>query len=329
MGKTKITRGITKEFANALAASELYELYKEHNDELFLGIRNERINLYYNASSVCRVTYDNKRKKLNCSTHKKYIKGLSDSDDYTGNDYREVPIEKIVSDYEQIKKDIDTQNAPEKIAQQKLVHLNNINKESKWFCIDIEYIKQRDSKLDEEYGRFDIVAISKEKPHRVALAELKYGKNSLGSSSGIVKHAKDYAKFKEDCILSTHMKKEIFDIVANLNTLEICPIRIKDKSEINDEPEFYFITLNNNPETEAHSTPKMTMGGYVFNKNNPKFIKIGSKEQASITVESELGVDITNPANEKLYAKFLFSKDTIDNISIKDIIDDQSYDRDF
>ena len=321
----KITRGISEAFADALAASELHKLYEANNHELFWGIRNGYVNLYYNAASVCKVTYDSRRKMLSCSTHKKYI---SDTDGYKKSDYRPVQIQRIVTDYKQIKEVIDSKNTPEKIAQQRLIYLNNSNTKSKWFCIDIEYVKQRNSGADEKYGRFDIVAISKETPHRVALIELKYGIGAIGSSSGIVKHAEDYARFNEDNVLGTHMKKEIIDIIANLNTLKICSITIKDESKIVDVPQFYYITLDNNPETEAHTTPKMTMGGYVFNRTNPKFKRTGSREQASNTVESKMG-DITNPANKKLYARFLFSKDTISGISIKDIIDDPLYDREF
>ena len=327
----KITRGISEEFAKALAASKLHKLYDANNHELFWGIRNGYVNLYYNAASVCKVKYDGRRKKLNCSTHKKYI---ADTDDSKKSDYRAIPIQKIVDDYQLIKKVINSKNTPEKIMQQKLLYLNNSNEKSKWFCIDIEYVKQRNSSADEKdkkYGRFDIVAISKEKPRRVALIEFKYGIGAIGGSSGIVKHAEDYTRFNEDNILGTHMRKEIIDIVANLNTLEICSIKIEDEGEIVEAPEFYFITLDNNPKTKTQTTPKMTMGGYVFNRTNPKFMKIGSRKQASNTVESKCG-DITDPANQKLYARFLFSRETIDTINsnpITDIIDDPLYDREF
>jgi hypothetical protein len=42
----KITRGISKDFAEAFKKSELYKLYGEHKDELFIGVRNNYLNLY-------------------------------------------------------------------------------------------------------------------------------------------------------------------------------------------------------------------------------------------------------------------------------------------
>ena len=328
----KITRGISPEFAEALAKSPLFKLYQEHKSELFLGIRNDSVNLYYNAASVCKVTFNSRANKLSCTSHGKYV---PDAAKNKKSDYVPVPIEKIVSDYCEIKKAIDAihgdaESSNEKKAQQKLVYLNNFNKESNWFCIDIEYVKQRINNDDKKkYGRFDIVAVSKGKPqHRVALIELKYGIDSLGGPSGILKHAEDYARFKEHKILSTHMKKEIVDIVANLNTLGICPMKIDEESELNDEPEFYFITLNNNPKKKWSSTPKMTMAGYVFCESNEKYTKEGAKRPSSNPVESKFG-DITDRKNKELYAQFLFSEQKIDNLSITDIIDDPSYDRTF
>jgi hypothetical protein len=319
----ELTRGIDEEFAETFKRSDLFSLYQGHKNELFVGVRNNYLNLYYNCDSVAKVEYT--KKVIICKVDKYYLDGKH----HTADDKktRITPYE-ICERYAIIKRNIENRMTPEKKAQSRLVILNNNNEDSKWFCIDIEYVKQRNSGADKKYGRFDIVAVSKKTPYRVALIELKYGIGAIGSSSGIVKHAEDYASFNKDHILSTHMKKEIVDIVATLNTLEICSITIKDESEIVDVPEFYFITLDNNPETEAHTTPKMTMGGYVFNRTNPKFKKTGSREQASNTVESKMG-DITDQANKKLYAQFLFSKDTVCDISIKDIIDDPLYDREF
>jgi hypothetical protein len=155
----------------------------------------------------------------------------------------------------------------------------------------------------------------------------------LGGKSGVFKHVSDF----DDIIrpengtneFESYVKEDIVGIVASMNRVfkNEYPLQINDTSDIANKPEFYFITLDNNPQTPKHSTPKMTMGGYVFNKDNPKYISLGTKRQAKVTVESGFG-DITDHSN-KLYAQFLFSKDTVDKISITDIIDDTSYDREF
>lgn len=68
----------------------------------------------------------------------------------------------------------------EKVAQQAIIIKNNLNKESNWYCVDMEYCSPGLG-----FGRFDIVAISKDKnpnnKYDVSLIELKYG---TGSYSG-------------------------------------------------------------------------------------------------------------------------------------------------
>ena len=55
--KKKITRGISKDFAEAFKQSELYKLYREHKAELFIGVRNNYLNLYYKSTLKNRPFY--------------------------------------------------------------------------------------------------------------------------------------------------------------------------------------------------------------------------------------------------------------------------------
>jgi hypothetical protein len=57
MGR-KLTRGIGKKFAEAFKKSGLFSLYQNHNDELFIGVRNDYLNLYYNCDSIAKVEYE-------------------------------------------------------------------------------------------------------------------------------------------------------------------------------------------------------------------------------------------------------------------------------
>ena len=298
----KITRGISEKFAKAFVDSKLYSLYDANREDLFLGVRNEYINLYYKAASVCKL-----KSGLNCEVAKKYIFG-------EGKKYTTVSIETILEKYECIKNAIDgiaSTRADEKKAQQQLIYLNNSNGDSKWFCIDIEYVKERNHKGETTYGRFDIIAISKEKPHIVALIELKYGSKAIGGKSGILKHVKDYANFIRDQIFLTHMRKEIAAIVESLNWLNACNIKIDNENDIACVPEFYFITLNN----EDNKALK-TMRRYVLQ----------NEYGASIhTVEKELGIDITKQNKMNFTPSFLFSDRTIKNNDIDDIIESNLY----
>jgi hypothetical protein len=73
--KKKITRGISKDFAEAFKQSELYKLYGEHKDELFIGVRNNYLNLYYNCDRIAKIEYKKRDGKIDCEIDKYYLDG--------------------------------------------------------------------------------------------------------------------------------------------------------------------------------------------------------------------------------------------------------------
>jgi len=116
----------------------------------------------------------------------------------------------------------------------------------------MEYSKQRKNKEDgENSGRFDIIAVSVEKPHKVVLIELKVGSGAISGESGLYKHADDWMKFlgleegyenrffnenREDYLL-----KEIVEIINNKYYLDgNYPIKGCTEDEFYKEPEFKF-----------------------------------------------------------------------------------------
>jgi len=314
-----IMRGINDELAKAFKECELYKLYEKNKDELFIGVRNNYLNLYYNCDSIAKVKYiqpkGEKGKRIVCEIDKYYIDGDNSADK------RRDPKE-ICSKYGAIKTRSDNKEKdnPEKKAQSKLVISNNNNEKSNWFCIDIEYIKQFNNNIEKEKaninGRFDIIAISKEQPHRVALIELKYGSGAIGGKSGIYKHIKDFIKFKEKELFENHLKQEIIDIIKSQKAIGISvPFDISKKAKLVG-PDFFVITLNNNPEKVNGSTPKQTMAGYLFKDKN----RWTCKRQSKYCIEKEFGIDVTKKNNE-LYVKFLFSAATHENGGIEKIID--------
>lgn len=314
--KKKITRGISKDFAKAFKQSELYELYGKHKDELFIGVRNNYMNLYYNCDSIAKITYTNG--SVRCEIDKYYLDGKHYGSNEKEKRYKIKPVQ-ICEQYEEFKKNSDDKATSEKKAQSKLVLLNNGNKNSNWFCIDVEYIKQFKDKTEKDKadfnGRFDIIALSKVKPHRVALIELKYGNGAIGGNSGIFKHVEDFNKFCDKGFFEGHLKQEIIEIVKSQKELGISvPFEPPEEVDIL-MPEFYFITIDNNAEKENASTPKQTMAGYLFNDKRWECKRLSTKD----SIESKFG-DITRNDN-KFYATFLFSKETLKNIRITDIID--------
>jgi len=319
--RKKITRGISKDFAEAFKQSELYKLYGKHKDELFIGVRNNYLNLYYNCDSIAKIKYKKRDEKIYCEIDKYYIDGNHHNSKEKEKRYK-IEQKEICRQYEVIKKHSNDKATPEKKAQSKLVLLNNENLDSNWFCIDVEYVKSFNDKAEKEAagfnGRFDIIALSKTKPHKVALIELKYGSAAIGGKSGIYKHVEDFSKFCEKSYFEQQLKQEIVEIVKSQKEIGISlPIDSFEASDLLN-PEFYFITLNNNAKGNA-STPKQTMAGYLFNDKRWGCKKLTTKD----SVEKMYG-DITKKDN-KSFATFLFSKATLENIEIKDIIDG-SYD---
>ncbi|PKP06634.1 MAG: hypothetical protein CVU10_03475 [Bacteroidetes bacterium HGW-Bacteroidetes-5] len=316
--KKKITRGISKDFAEAFKKSELYKLYGEHKDELFIGVRNDYLNLYYNCDRIAKIEYKKQDEKIDCEIDKYYL----DGNHYNSKDKEKrykIEQKKICKQYEVIKQHSNDKATPEKKAQSKLVLLNNENLDSNWFCIDVEYVKSFNNRAEKKEadfnGRFDIIALSKIKPHKVALIELKYGSGAIGGTSGIYKHVADFSKFCEKGYFEGQLKQEIIEIVKSQKELGIA-VQFESPEEFDIlTPEFYFITLDNNAEKENASTPKQTMAGYLFNDKRWGCRKLTTKD----SVEKMFG-DITKKDN-KFFATFLFSKATLENIGITDIVD--------
>lgn len=320
MTAKKITRGINKKFAEAFKDKDckLINLYQEYKGELIIGVRNNYLNLYYNCDSIAKVKYN--QLEITCEIDKYYLDGKH----YTGIDKRKkIPSSEICKNYETIKANSNSKATNEKKTQSKLVHLNNNNDDSKWYCFDIEWakaFKSQQQKKDSKFnGRFDIMAISKEKPHKVALIELKYGSSAIGGKSGIYKHIEDFSKYQAKNYFD---KQEVCDIIESQKLLDIAlPNELKNllKKDISGY-EFYVITLNNNEERENGSTPKQTMAGYLFNDNRWNCKKVSTR-----TVQTNFG-DVTDKTNS-IHVNFLFSSQTLDNLTINDIIEHSEYER--
>lgn len=318
MTTRKITRGISREFSENFKKCELYELSQKHRDEIFIGVRNNYLNLYYNCDSIAKVEY--KKGEITCVIDKYYLDGKH----YKGRDKRMIiaPSE-ICNNYKVIKVNSNKKATNEKKSQSKLVLLNNNNNNSNWHCFDVEWVKAFENQQQKNdakfYGRFDIMAISKKKPHKVALIELKYGSGAIGGKSGIFKHIDDFKKYQDKSYYDKQEVKEIIEIQKMLGVN--IPDELKDlKIEYIGDYKFYVITLNNNAERENGSTPKQTMAGYLFNDYRWNCKKISSK-----TVQTCFG-DVTD-INNSIHVSFLFSTQTLDDLSINDILDHDDYER--
>jgi len=316
-------RGINDTFTKAFKNSVLYALYKDHKDELIIGIRNNYLNLYYNCDSIAKIMYKNK--SIICELDKYYL----DGNHYKEKKEKQYKIEpyEIFDNYEILKKHSNERTTNEKKAQSKLVILNNEDKSSNWFCIDIEYKKSFLNQIEKDKsnfkGRFDIIAISKKSPHKVAIIELKYSnksiesdKNDINKGSGIYKHIKDFYEFYNEKLFEKQLKQEIVNIIKSFNNLGIkIPFDIPEINSISTVPEFYVITLDN-----KDNRPKQLMGEYLFNDK-----RWGGENQPKEDNFQKKFIDVLDINNE-FHVTFLFSTQNLEEgITINDIIEDSNY----
>ncbi len=338
MRKNELLRGVSGRFAETFRHSGLYRFYAAHRNELFLGVRNGYVNLYYHCDSVAKIRCG--RGTVSCEIARYYLEGKSGCSKEDGETkYVKITSEELERRYDSIKKNSDRRGTAEKKAQAQLVVRNNANRHSDWFCVDVEYKKQFRNREEREVsgfnGRFDILAVSKSFPHRVAIIELKYGGSAIGGESGIVKHAEDFRTFCSQGYYDG-LKEELASILNSQIGLGVqvpCELHGLDRDSFEDRPEFYFIVLDNNAERRGQSTPKQTLGGYLFNERNENFRRWNCRRKSVRCLEDirENGEykygDITRKDNENFHAVFLFSEAVLPDLGIDDIIDDERYER--
>lgn len=298
---------IDKAFCEAFKRTKFYtEIYQKHKDEIIIGIRDRYINLYYNCDSIAKIYVD----KPSIAKLKSY---------YTDEKARILSDKDYVSFYDIIKKNSDRGNKKEKQAQERLFIDNNSNPSSGWFCIDVEFTKSLRGKNTAEDWRFDIIAISKTAPYRVALIELKYGKEAIKEKSGVRTHVRDFYTFHKENRYE-NLKDEIVSIVKSLQRIGVdVPYSFAGIStnKFAIYPEFYFITIDNN--IAGASTPEQTMSGYLF-----KDKRWNCKKISKSVIEG--GDYFTLTENDKDFKPiFLFSSATLPNIRIQDILDFDNY----
>lgn len=308
--------GITKEFAQTFRESKFYSvIYQQHKDEIIIGVRDGYICLYYNCDCIAKIVPSD---KLVAEIDAYYTDGATAL----------LTEEEIVQYFAMIKSKSDARHKLEKQAQQRLFIQNNNSRSSGWFCVDVEFTKSLRGRREPEPWRFDIIAISASQPYQIALIELKYGAGALKEPSGIRTHIKDFHVFHTQDSHSEFnyegLKKEVISMIRKQSLLGVpVPKALDDLTEekIADQPAYFIITLNNNPICDGGSTPKQTMSGYLF-----KDKRWGCKRVSRwVNKEGDYFSLIGN--DDSFVAQFLFSKGTLPNLGISDIIDDEGYER--
>lgn len=333
MGKKdtgKLMRGLDKEYLKRFADSKWFKFYQKHEEELFLGIRNNYVNIYYKGMNIAKI----QGKFNNATIADRYrYKDYKKKNEYhaiTYDDFEEIYEETIKPEVE---KHIEKNKLWEKETQQILILRNNANckkNKSNWVCIDMESIRQRQNKKDNQgksFGRFDVVAVNKEN-YKVALIELKVGQGAIGGESGLLKHAKDWEDVKKRNLFSKDrnggencLKNEIVEIINNKYFLDNSyPIKGCSKEDFEHiEPEFYFLICSGDMTIDEI---KNQVRKYLWSAEKCKKYNI-KQVSDKYNVEKNIGYDISKKGAGPLYCEFLFAEGARENIKITDIIDDE------
>ena len=268
-------RGLSdKQIAIIQNSQKLMDILRR--DDIFFGIRNGYFNLYYHGVSAGKLSFLSKG-TLKIETHCKYL-----GEDTEG--YKTVPLDIYLDQFDKILAYIQTHQQSgkgwdEKIAQQNFMMATNRNPNSVWYCVDMEYVQQRQISNEPCYGRFDIVALSRSPNssglHDAALIELKIGSKGYKSEfpkeedlwlreqiekgafridqyhgslgSGVVGHLADFYRFEKTTQFNK-LKEEICQTLSNKKKLGI-PVACAEiqPCDIVGRPNFYFLTLCSNP----------------------------------------------------------------------------------
>ena len=309
-------RGIDETLIKQFGASPLCDLIKKDKD-LLACIRDNAIGIYHLADKVAMV--HNRKGELVCKVNDFYMSGKHTKKEHS---YK---AEEICTKIKDIKANSLSRGTPEKNAQHTLVSKNNSNPDSEWFCIDIEYRQSTkvQENIDQKFnGRFDIIAVSKTTPHRVAVIELKYNSSAIGGDAGIVKHIKDFKIFSQNPVCSENLCSEIVCQLHNLHQIginvpkELLEIPFDFSAKI----EFYVITL-----WDDKSNPKAKMGQYLFNDAREHWVGGTSARVSTKNAMKETGINVEN--NPPFDIKFLFKKvQSPTDFHIDDILQESLYD---
>lgn len=193
----KLERGLDKEIVDFIMddprGTDLKNILSNLKElGVFVGIRNNYIDIYYEAFGAMNICVNNSKCGTTCKTNNKFW-GNNKKDGYSEI---EINLDNLHKCIDGIKRHINVsanhkdvkkrRYYKEKRCQHQIILKNNLNDLSDWYCVDMEYVLQRKDSSEDSYGRFDIVAISKHinpksKKYDVALIELKVDSSAFDS----------------------------------------------------------------------------------------------------------------------------------------------------
>lgn len=240
-------RGIIKPNSIKLLNNNVHFQKMRKDNDLFIAIRNDYLNVYYYGQSICKIEFI--RDKIKWTSHKKYLgideSGYADSESY-------------LDDLERLKMSARKYRGKEK-EQVKEQILNN-----KSMCvIDVEVTFGR----EEEIGRLsiDYVAVEKNENNKICLVfyEAKHSSNSEIRSRTIPKVFGQIEKYEQALTDPLH-KIEILNSYKTIYQ-NVIDLNLKNKSkltglvgsniesiEIDSEPRLIIFEIDPNKMNDQH-----------------------------------------------------------------------------
>ena len=282
----KFYRGISnQEFINALnkLAKDKNSFWHKmiHDEDLFIAIRQEYINVYYSGQSICKLSYS-PEKKIKGKTHKKYL-GVEKSGYYHSENGKILSSESVIKDLNeliQIKNNVRNGKyiGKEKAKSYELI----LNKDSQVIDTEATFAKKLNpnskEKADYEVSSIDYVALEKdvENKIRIVFYEAKHYSNSEIRSTKTPKVVEQINRYEE--ALKLHEKEYEQEIVKSYKL--VC----ENLKELNITKNRDLIECVTDSNLTIDFQPKLIVFGFDTDSHARKTWEIHKKK-----IEKELG----------------------------------------
>ena len=251
-------RGIyNQQFLNAL--DTLYSdknsfWYKMVNDsELFIAIRNESLNVYYNGQSLCKLSFNKRKKHIKGETHKKYL-GITNKGYFTSHNgviLNEKSIIKNLAEIDSIKKNVKNHIGKEKFESYKQI----MNRDKCVIDVEITLIKDKvpnpKKRSDYKISSIDYLSLEKSK---LVFYEAKHNTNSEIRSRTTPKVFEQIERYEKELVQHENEILNSYKLVLqNLIDLNILKNKfIPNKFEINLNPFLIVFDVDKNESKVKH-----------------------------------------------------------------------------
>ena len=258
-------RGLSDAFMTCLTDGDLRRLMARIRIDhtLSLGIRDDRINLYYRGGSLMRL--DGPATSYEAHFDKKYcLEGIPPLPDLPRSVCDEAACSQWVDAIPELKQAMDIwfvkiRKKAEREFQQRIERVNNVGRVAKstdYFVCDIEYASDLGTGRKGPSSCFDMVAVEwpstredqmKSRDLRITLLEVKYGDGALKKKAGLVDHVKKLNAFLGRPKNLAVLKRDMLTVFNQRHKLGLirskCPIR----SFSNDRPQYILVLANHDP----------------------------------------------------------------------------------